>query len=44
VPREVIELVRRMMAKEPLRRPQTSRELIEELIALEIATFSQRPC
>jgi serine/threonine-protein kinase len=42
VPREVIPLVRRMLAKEPLRRPQTPRELIDRLVALEIATFSQR--
>jgi serine/threonine-protein kinase len=42
VPREVIPLVRRMMANEPLRRPQTPRELIDRLVALEIATFSQR--
>jgi len=42
VPREVAALVRRMLAKEPLRRPQTPRELIEQLSALEIATFSDR--
>ncbi len=42
VPREVIPLVRRMMANEPFRRPQTPRELIDRLVALEIATFSQR--
>ncbi len=42
VPREVVQIVRRMMAKEPLRRPQTPRELIDRLIALEISTFSQR--
>ena len=36
------QLVRRMMAKEPLRRPQTPRELIERLVALEIGSFSQR--
>ncbi len=41
-PREVVQLVRQMMAKEPLRRPQTPRELIERLVALEIATFSER--
>ena len=35
-------LVRRMMAKDPLRRPQTPRELIRQLIELEIATFSER--
>lgn len=42
VPREVVYLVRQMMAKEPLRRPQTPRELIDRLVALEIATFSER--
>lgn len=42
VPREVVQLIRRMMAKEPLRRPQTPRDLIERLVALEIATFSAR--
>ena len=42
VPREVVQLVRRMLAKEPLRRPQSPRELIEHLASLEIATFSQR--
>ena len=42
LPREATQLVRQMMAKEPLRRPQTPRELINRLIALEIATFSQR--
>ena len=42
VPREVVHLVRQMMAKEPLRRSQTPRELIDRLVALEIATFSER--
>ena len=42
VPREVVQLVRQMMAKEPLRRPQTPRELIDRLVALEIGSFSQR--
>jgi eukaryotic-like serine/threonine-protein kinase len=41
VPREVIRLVQRMTAREPLRRPQTPRELLGELIALEIGMFSQ---
>ena len=35
-------LVRRMMAADPLRRPQTPGELIAQLIKLEIATFSER--
>lgn len=42
LPRDVARLVRRMTAKDPLRRPQTPRELIRELVAMEIATFSQR--
>ncbi len=42
VSREVAQLVRRMLAKEPLRRPQSPCELIDRLAALEIATFSQR--
>jgi hypothetical protein len=43
VPREVVRLLRRMIAREPLRRPQSPRELIEQLIALEVATFTHRP-
>jgi serine/threonine-protein kinase len=42
MPREAIQLVRRMMSNDPLRRPQTPRELIDRLVALEIATFSER--
>jgi serine/threonine protein kinase len=42
VPAEAAALVREMVAKEPLRRPQTPRELIERLIAVEIATFAHR--
>ncbi len=42
VPGDVVQLVRRMMANEPLRRPQTPRELRDQLIALEIGAFSQR--
>ena len=42
VPGEVTQLVRRMLAKQPLRRPQSPRELIDRLAALEIATFSER--
>jgi len=41
-PREVVRLVGRMIAKEPLRRPQSPRELIERLVALEIGAFSSR--
>jgi serine/threonine-protein kinase len=43
VPREVARLVRRMLAHDPLRRPQSPRELVEQLVALEVATFTQRP-
>jgi serine/threonine protein kinase len=42
VSRDVAQLVRQMLAKDPLRRPQTPRELIDRLVALEIATFSER--
>ena len=42
VPREVVQLVRRMIAADPLRRPQTPRELVDRLVTLEVATFSQR--
>ena len=42
VPAEAAVLVGEMVAKEPLRRPQTPRELVERLAALEIATFARR--
>lgn len=42
LPGDVVRLVRQMLAKTPLRRPQTPRELIARLTALEIATFAQR--
>ncbi|MHC4176524.1 MAG: serine/threonine-protein kinase [Planctomycetota bacterium] len=42
LPDGVVRLVQQMLAKEPLRRPQTPLELIERLAALEIATFSER--
>jgi serine/threonine-protein kinase len=42
LPTGVVRLVGEMLAKEPLRRPQTPRELIERLTALEIATFGER--
>ena len=42
LPSGLVHLVRRMLAKEPLRRPQTPGELIERLVTLEIATFSAR--
>ncbi|NQU22944.1 MAG: serine/threonine protein kinase [Candidatus Nealsonbacteria bacterium] len=39
---DVVRLVHRMLAKAPLRRPQTPAELIERLSRLEISTFSER--
>ena len=42
VPRRVAELVHRMLAKDPLRRPQSPSELVAELVRLEIETFSER--
>ncbi len=42
LPAGVIRLVREMLCKEPLQRPQTPRELIDRLSALEISTFSER--
>ncbi len=42
LPAGVTRLVREMLCKEPLRRPQSPRELIERLSALEISTFSER--
>jgi serine/threonine-protein kinase len=38
----VVSLVGQMLAKEPLRRPQTPQELVRRLTALEIATFGER--
>ena len=42
LPAGVVRLVREMLCKEPLRRPQTPRELIDRLSVLEISTFSER--
>lgn len=44
VPCEVAHLVRQMLSKNPLRRPQTPRELIDRLVRLEIGEFSARAC
>lgn len=42
VPREAASLVSSMIANDPLRRPQSPRELLDRLIAQEIAAFSAR--
>jgi serine/threonine-protein kinase len=42
LPKSVVQLVHQMLAKEPLRRPQRPRELIDRLVMLEITTFSER--
>lgn len=42
LPTSVIRLVREMLAKDPLRRPQTPGELVERVAGLEIATFGER--
>lgn len=42
VPEPAASLVHRMLAKDPMRRLQTPRELIDQLVRLEIATFTHR--
>jgi serine/threonine-protein kinase len=42
VPRRVADLVQSMLAKDPLRRPQSPGELVAELVRLEIESFSER--
>jgi serine/threonine protein kinase len=42
MPTHVARLVRQMLAKHPLRRPQTPRELIDRLVRLEVDTFAER--
>ncbi|MBN2023295.1 MAG: serine/threonine protein kinase [Pirellulales bacterium] len=42
VPGDAAELVHAMLAKEPLRRPQTPAELVERLTRLEIQSFAER--
>ncbi|HUY35413.1 MAG TPA: serine/threonine-protein kinase [Pirellulales bacterium] len=44
LPLAVARLVHELLAKEPLRRPQTPAELVERLTVLEIATFAERGC
>jgi len=40
VPPEIARLVHQMLAKDPLRRPQTPNELVEQLVHLEIETLA----
>ncbi len=42
IPSQVADLVQRMLAKEPLRRPQTPADLAASLVALEIKYFAHR--
>lgn len=41
-PMELIELISCLLAKQPLRRPQSCQELNRRLVELELATFSER--
>ncbi len=41
LPKSVAMLVRDLMAREPLRRPQTPAELVERLVAMEVAAFGE---
>ncbi len=42
LPDEVTGLVRRLLSKDPLRRPQSPRELSAQLVRLEVAAFGER--
>jgi eukaryotic-like serine/threonine-protein kinase len=42
IPIDVAELLRRLMAREPLRRPQSAGEVVKTLVALEIGTLAER--
>jgi serine/threonine-protein kinase len=42
VPETIAELVQEMLAKDPLRRPASARELAARLVRLEIESFSLR--
>ncbi len=42
LPIEVAELMRRLLAREPLRRPQSASDVVKSLITLEIATLAER--
>ena len=39
IPDDVVRLLSRMTAKQPLRRPQTASDLVEELLPLELAAM-----
>ena len=39
-PKEVASLIHRMLAKDPLRRPDSAAAVVEELVRLEIESFS----
>ena len=42
LPLPVAKLLRQILAREPLRRPQSPRELIDRVISLEIEAFADR--
>ena len=42
VPTSVARLVRQLLARDPMRRPQTPQEVVERLVSAEIETFSER--
>jgi serine/threonine-protein kinase len=42
IPSAVADLVRQLTARDPLRRPQSARELIERIVRLEIVTLRER--
>ncbi len=42
LPGEAVRLVEELLAKQPLRRPHSARELVERLVALEVLTFGDR--
>ncbi len=42
LPSGVVRLVRELLAKEPLRRPASPREVVRRLVALEVRTFAER--
>lgn len=44
IPFDVVQLISRMTAKQPLRRPATIRELIDELIPLEVTSLEAARC